>query len=201
MDQPVDASKTAAARQFLLEEYKAITQSLELNEQRGETRVNWFIGMTTASVGGLGALAGAEHHLAFPLLQQIAAGVFAALFAFGTVTLFRMITRNEGTDQLKAALKDLRKIVADDAGPMLANWKPFKGGQRRQLGGLTHLVAMLNSIVLAGFVAVLFIDGNEIDVRFTSPAAPMGLCTLVDMFLGQWTVIYIRESAGKKKKL
>jgi len=46
-------NEKAAAKEFLLEEYKAFSNSLETNEQSGETRVNWFIGIIAAGVGGL----------------------------------------------------------------------------------------------------------------------------------------------------
>lgn len=51
-----DKSKSDA-KDFLLEEYRALTTSLEKSEAIGETRLNWFIGIVTARAGGLVTLA------------------------------------------------------------------------------------------------------------------------------------------------
>jgi hypothetical protein len=99
----------AAAKEFLLEEYKAFSNSLETNEQIGETRVNWFIGIIAAGVGGLVKILtdGKIHGWRLELIIVVG---LAALLVFGVVTLFRIIKRNRRTDQLIQELDKIRKL-------------------------------------------------------------------------------------------
>jgi ADP-ribose pyrophosphatase YjhB (NUDIX family) len=49
------------ARELLLEDYRYLSDSFWKNEQVGETRVNWFIGIVTAVCGGLLAMTSSQY--------------------------------------------------------------------------------------------------------------------------------------------
>ena len=146
-----------AAKEFLLAEYERFSEAFWKNEQTGETRVNWFLGIVTAALAGLAALlTKAEGNLVREHLQAIILIGLAALLLFGLGTLARMIIRNERTDQYKHALDTIRQKFQDyfAADEVLLNYYPQGGpwkdsGPRRKFGGLVHNVAAMNALVIA----------------------------------------------------
>jgi hypothetical protein len=98
MSTPPDTESRTAVKEFLLAEYDNVADSFWKNEQTGETRVNWFLGIITAGAAGLIGLASAEHRPYGEPLRLIYLGALFALLCFGVVTLFRIIKRNEKTD-------------------------------------------------------------------------------------------------------
>jgi hypothetical protein len=150
-----------AAKELLLEEYKAFSQSLENSEQAGETRVNWFIGIVTAGVGGLAKIFADGKTTGWSLRVIVIAGV-AGLLAFGCVTLCRLIKRNQRTDELIHELRNIRRTFrGKPASGLLKNHYPF--GEKpesdenlpreRTFGGLADLVLTINSLLIAALVA------------------------------------------------
>jgi ADP-ribose pyrophosphatase YjhB (NUDIX family) len=145
------------AKDFLLEEYRAFSQSLSESEKIGETRVNWFIGIVTAGVGGLVKILADDKIHGWPLRIIIAAGLIG-LLAFGYVTFWRIVKRNKRTDELIAALDRIRKIFRDHfKEPLLAQYAPFqkRRGDDRAFGGLADLVLTINSLLAAALAAPL----------------------------------------------
>ncbi|MEX2016148.1 MAG: hypothetical protein WD873_05875, partial [Candidatus Hydrogenedentales bacterium] len=71
------------------------------NEQTGETRVNWFIGIVAAVLGGLATLATSDPEPQIPSVATVFTAALVSLLAFGGVTLLRLIKRNEVTDGIK----------------------------------------------------------------------------------------------------
>jgi len=51
-----ETERKAAAKELLLADHGYFSQLFLRNEQIGETRVNWFIGIVTGAAGGLFAL-------------------------------------------------------------------------------------------------------------------------------------------------
>ena len=160
MPTPQDNESRAAVKEFLLAEYHNVADSFWKNEQTGETRVNWFIGIVTAAVGGLFGLTTAEKRPHGEPLRLIYLAALFALLSFGVVTLLRMMKRNETTDGYKKDGKRIRRLFAesfDDAG-ILRNYGSFGAGSEpketlRKLGGLSHTVSTINSLLLAGIAA------------------------------------------------
>jgi len=172
----------AAAKEFLLEDYQQLHVDYWNNEQSGESRVNWFIGIVTAVVGGLLALASADSHPKGAFLRLIAVGGLLALLAFGIITLIRMIKRNEASDRYKAGLARVRLLFKKhfDDGEILVGYdphphSPVKG--IRKASGLAHTVAIINSLILAGLVAVLaYPFPSDPTFHALTPARLAGIC-------------------------
>ncbi|MDQ2938823.1 MAG: NUDIX domain-containing protein [Acidobacteriota bacterium] len=152
------------AKDLLLEEYRYYTDSFWKNEQTGETRVNWFIGIVTAAAGGLVGLTSTPSRPHGEPLRLIFVASLFALLSFGIITLFRIIKRNIVSDTYKRAADHIREIFSDhfDGDHILLHYHPFgkkkKGGDKgvaRRLGGLTHTVLTITSLLLAGLVAAL----------------------------------------------
>jgi len=168
-----------AARQFLLAEYARFSEAFWRNEETGETRVNWFIGIVTAALAGLAALlTKAEGPLVRDHIQTILLIGLTALLVFGIVTLARMLTRNERTDQYKHAIDSIRQKFQDhfDCDQILFQYNPLGGpwkdkGPKRKLGGLVHNVAAINALVIAlGAGVALYPYLKESAWPFLAPA-------------------------------
>src|SRR3981081_3439164 len=143
---------------LLLEDYRYRSGGVWEGEERGETRVNLFIGLITLGGGAAGALVSksliASAETAAPF---IIAGLFSLLMV-GLVTLMRRVTRNENTDLAKYQLDTIRQTFKDhfdDAGA-LDHYDLFPGGKdrndrikARKLGGLAYTVASLNGLLCA----------------------------------------------------
>jgi ADP-ribose pyrophosphatase YjhB (NUDIX family) len=154
-------SLKADARNFLLEEYRALSTAMVHNEAVGETRVNWFIGLVTAVGGGLAALAKTGY--AEPLMIS---GSLAALLLFGVVTLARLMKRNRTTDGFKKDLGDIRQRFKHHFDPahVLVGHKPFGARAHRAFrgfGGLTHTIVTINSLLAAGVAAGLGVAAHR----------------------------------------
>src|SRR5687767_11461954 len=132
MDQQKPSSSNEAIRQLLLADHGHFSNMLVHNEQSGETRVNWFIGIVTATMGGLLALIVKYQESKQTLLDPalLFAILFAAVFsllAFGIITLRRMMTRNSSTDRQKRSLDQVRQMFKDHFDPedLLLSYHPL----------------------------------------------------------------------------
>jgi len=162
MSNKTEKDTKEVAKEFLLAEYERFAEAFWNNEQTGETRVNWFLGIVTAALAGLVALlTKAEGNLVRGHLQAIILSGLAALLVFGLATFARMIIRNERTDQYKHALDVIRQKFQDyfagdevllDYYPQGGPWK--KKGPRRKFGGLVHNVAAINAVLIALWIGV-----------------------------------------------
>ena len=163
----------ADAKELLLADYRYLADSFWRNEQTGETRVNWFIGIVTAASGRFGRCVNAEHGIKGGPLRFIVIMSLLGLAVFGYVTLLRIMKRNEVTDGYKRDMDSIRQLFKDnfDDSHILVGYQPFRaprapaapGAEKpkktspeivRRLGGLTHTVAAINSILFGGLVGV-----------------------------------------------
>jgi hypothetical protein len=162
MSTPHNTESRTALKEFLLAEYKNVADSFWKNEQTGETRVNWFLGIITAGAAGLIGLASAEHRPHGEPLRLIYLSALFAMLCFGIVTLFRIIKRNKHTDGYKKDTERIRELVKklfDDNGA-LKDYRSFgpeesDKGFVRTFGGLAHTVSTINSLIVAGLAATI----------------------------------------------
>ena len=85
--------RKTAAKELLVVDHGYFSELFLRNEQIGETRVNWFIGIVTGAAGGLVALV-TKANLTGEVLRLVVIGSLISLLTFGVVTLFRIIQRN-----------------------------------------------------------------------------------------------------------
>ena len=158
------------AGELLLADFRYLSESFWKYEQAGETRTNWFIGITTATVGGLGALAGQQYGPKGEALRFVAMGCLVLLLAFGLVTLARLVTRNRNTDKCKRGLDAIRQVVKDRFDPdgLLLGYYPVDPpgarGVARRFGGLSHTVAAVNGVVVAAAIAAYHFDNHPAQI-------------------------------------
>ena len=85
----------SAAKDLLFEDFRYLSDAFWKYEQAGETGFNWYIGITTAVIGGLVTLATEQLGLeGEPLLFVVIGGLFA-LLVYGLITLVRLTMRNK----------------------------------------------------------------------------------------------------------
>jgi 8-oxo-dGTP pyrophosphatase MutT (NUDIX family) len=179
IDEIANGSKSDA-KDLLLEEYRNLADCFWKNEQSGETRVNLFIGLVSAAVGGLVTLASAQHGPRGEPLRMVITTSLSVLVVLGIVTLFRMLTRNEATDRYKRGAAAVRQVFRDhfDSAHILLHYYPFAAAKQknkraiaiRKVGGLTHTVAVVNSILVAGFAGAVVYPESRLNTPVGSLA-------------------------------
>jgi 8-oxo-dGTP pyrophosphatase MutT (NUDIX family) len=178
------------AKEFLLEEYRSLSKALEVNEEIGETRVNWLIGIVTAVLGGVVAILAADKPTVPEAARQlIAMGFLLGLLIVGYITLRRILKRNAKTDGFKKDLRRIRDIFRDyyDPNRVLIGYQGFAAGPRprtkkagRKYGGLADLVSALNSLIIAALVgAISSFNGDSVRETGVIGVAAFVLSTLV----------------------
>lgn len=190
---------------FLLEEYRYLTESFLRNEELGERRVNFFITLTTAVIGGLAAIWKVSDGGVDPKL--IGFGLVAVLL-FGIITLVRIIRRNLVTDEYLRGLGRIRKYFADrdpkrDPEIQLflpyppyddkARTKEWKDILSPGTGGLVEMVALVNSFILAALFMLLA------HYRPWWVIVPLGLIGFVVAWFYQFVYVMYRYDRQKKK--
>jgi 8-oxo-dGTP pyrophosphatase MutT (NUDIX family) len=189
MSNPPASDPSKDAKEFLLEEYKSLSKALEVNEEIGETRVNWLIGIVTAVIGGVVAMLSAEKAAVLPPTRQLIAIAFLlGLLILGHITLHRILKRNATTDGFKKDLKRIRNIFRDYYDPdlILLDYRSFDTGHSqstkdetvkeaarentakketgRKFGGLADLVSALNSLIIAALAGTISFSYGAIPV-------------------------------------
>lgn len=158
---PADLS--ARFDDYLLHEFDHIASSLQLNEESGEKRVQFFLAVLTAVFGIIGlSLRGEGIALSVALRQSwpLVASCLAVMFLFGWSTLLRLVERNLATDKLKFALRVIRrrfirKEVA--AAHPTAFFDPYTKMKWRSCwppkGGWLDVGLLLNAVIAAAFTS------------------------------------------------
>lgn len=154
---------------FILEEYKHLTDSFLRNEELGERRVNFFLTFTTTAIGALVAAREFFNDVEMKNFYIGFCAVLLALLLFGIVTLMRIIHRNLVTDKYLRGLARIRRYYADvdKENPNILPYLPYKTfddfPQRKKKGkdiyslgngGLLETVALVNSIITAALLAL-----------------------------------------------
>jgi ADP-ribose pyrophosphatase YjhB (NUDIX family) len=153
------------ARDLLKQDYQHLADSFWKNEQSGETRVNWFIGIVAGTCGGLVTLRTAERRPCGEMMHLIVIAALLALLALGIVTLARISMRNGVTNEYKDGLRRIRDMLKALSGEkLLVGYSPFtRTDSGRRFGGLAHVVAVINSIIIAMTIGALFCPANILD--------------------------------------
>jgi mannose-6-phosphate isomerase-like protein (cupin superfamily) len=219
-----ESKPASGAKDLLFQDFRHLSESFWKYEQTGETRVNWFIGITTAAIGGLVTLTTQQYGLKGQPLRFAVMGGLLALLVFGLITLARLATRNKNSDKCKRGLDAIRQSIRDHFDPDRAllgyypidlpeqvasreTWRARYGDewQFRKFGGLSHSVAAINSLVVGGIVGAYVF-------RATKECAVPGACidnlsevvgwsflAAIAAFAVQLVYVIARESKNKEE--
>jgi len=188
-------------KELLMEDYRYIGETLQNNEVVGESRINFFIGLVTAVVAALVAFSTSDmfkniepySELKLSVLLFIVLFALLSLLIIGILTLLRIVKRNFITDGLKQDLDNIRQRFNDffDDDNILWHHKPFvkqywprseeesqNGIKNRKPGGLAHIVAALNSLIISA-ITVIIIIRTDIIAFYTKEAVEQDLQQLI----------------------
>lgn len=186
---------------FLLAEYQSHKDEFQRSEQIGETRVHFFITVTTAV---LGALAIRDEGIWLgDKVDPIFFYALGALLLFGVVTLMRLIRRNLVSHEHLRAIGRIRSYFAKDAEISQHLYyeprddRPYRKKDWGQVfslgtGGLVETVSLVNSLIVAALCALLLVSRSRWII--------VGLFGLVG-FIAAWIVqfIYVKWRYDKEK--
>jgi hypothetical protein len=151
-------------KEYLLAEYRYVTESLWKVNDLGEKRVTFFVTLVTAVLAALVTLV--THDTASNLshvqgsTRAIVLFALVGLLVIGYMTLLRMIHRNRETHEYELQLRGIYERFAA-AYPVLGGYaclEPERARHRRALlikyGGLVETVAAINGLLLAALVVL-----------------------------------------------
>jgi 8-oxo-dGTP pyrophosphatase MutT (NUDIX family) len=197
-------------KDLLLEDYKYLCDSFWKNEETGEKRVQFLITLVTAVMAALATLlstsikdGNADNVISrIEIIIPIILFSLLSLLMIGIITLLRILKRNEVTDGYKYEMDEIRQRFKDyfdkDLG-ILYNYNPFikKSIIRlpiRKLGGLAHTVAVINSIIISSFAAIIMLNDSN---QLTKNAIFITIITFIFSFIIQFFYIWIRDDRYK----
>jgi hypothetical protein len=160
------------ALDFLFEEYREVNNTIHINEERGEKRLEFFIGLSTIVLGALGLLVKEFATLAqsefMSLVYIVVIMLLCGLVLIGINIMNRLKKRNETTYGLKHDISAIRQLIAHATDPDHAiipkDFAAFKnahfppGQQPRhfyRFAGLLQIVAIINAILVGTATAFL----------------------------------------------
>src|SRR5213594_1531693 len=95
---------------LLLAEYSHFGDGLFKNEEIGERRIEFFLTIATAVLGGVVFLLTSDHvRLSEPSVQKVALAALLGLLLLGIVTFARILQRDRVTDEYKRIQRFLRE--------------------------------------------------------------------------------------------
>jgi hypothetical protein len=180
-DPAVDALRdqargAASLANFLLEDYKLITESMLRNEESGEKRAAFFMALAGAAGTALSfAFTGDSPFLDRARLPRVAAGAAAVLLLLGLMTIRRMAERHVVTDRHLFALRDIRRtFISPSLADVMHNAyyrayeerKPEEQPRTQRYigfhkGGWMECVAAVNAFLAGAIVAGTFVPKYE----------------------------------------
>lgn len=165
--------------------YNSASANFGRNEDFGDRRVNLFITLATAVLGGLVFLVTRQLISSLPFLIPAVAFGVAVVISIGWPTFLRIIERNKQTDEFIRSMKDVGKyFIERDSSlrPFLNEFAPWKEKKRRSgkikissfgTGGYLQTVAVLNSLVAASFPLLVILALNIASGSPDGPRTPV----------------------------
>jgi len=175
-------------KDLLLEDYRYLGESLRKNEESGESRVNFYITILAVIPVAIAALSDKKDGpvLDIPDVQYMLLITLVSFFIFGIFIFLRLVKRNKITDELKFALDNIRqqykdiydpssflsyRILSQKENPVVSLTKEdtrSNKNESRGWGSLAHLVALLNSMVIASIFFIIFYRNTSIAFMIAS---------------------------------
>lgn len=183
MDEP--RNDESLRRDLLLADLRSWNESFWKNEDAGERRIRFYITLVTAVLAGLGTLyeVGLREG---PGFEEIPIGL-GALLLFGLVTFFRMVRRNQVTDEYKEWGDEIRRHVLGE--PL---FEGIYGIERRRPrsrslwnGGLTSMMLVMNGAV-AGVLAGVLLSSAGLATAWAGGAIVLVLACWAQRVFERW---------------
>lgn len=162
-------------KEFLLEEYRSLTEALRINEETGERRLTFFYSFSTAVLGAVvvfltkevpfSELTGDINNQARPevsIIEVIILIFLIGLFVVGIIIQRRLRNRNRLTDGYIQDLERIRSIFKTenyDFKKLPPDYSAFKARKntkprKRNFTSLADIANVMNTLILAIIVTV-----------------------------------------------
>ena len=170
LPEALDAEKNAA--EYMLAVYNSSSADFRSNEQVGDRRINLYITLATAVIGGLLVLSTKQFTGSLLFSVVIICAAIIAILAVGIFTFFRMLQRNIVTDEYVRSMKNVGKFFVlrnPRIKVFLTELDPFEEKAVRSkkigvfkiiTGGLLETVAILNGFVAASLPLLVILALN-----------------------------------------
>jgi hypothetical protein len=159
---------TDVLKEYLLAEHESLRDAFWRNEELGERRLQFFLGLVTAVFGGLGVLATTDKGLFSnhpERIADVATGGLIFLLVVGWMTLGRINKRDRVSDDYKEGLDQIRncflrcpgKIYPALPEPLATHWPLGCHSPHPPLrvGWLARLVMSVNAIIVGTLTIAL----------------------------------------------
>jgi putative (di)nucleoside polyphosphate hydrolase len=145
---------------LLLAEYAHFGDAIFKNEEIGERRIEFFLTIATATLGGVILLLTSEHmSLSAHAVRRMALAALLALFLMGVMTFCRILQRDFVTGEYKRIQRYLREQLRRRSVSLDEYGLPFARPRQKLLrGGMALTTAIMNSLVLAFIIAVWTVE-------------------------------------------
>ncbi|MGZ8557991.1 MAG: NUDIX hydrolase [Chitinophagaceae bacterium] len=196
-------------REFLLEEYKALNESMHKSEETGENRLTFFYTFSTAILGAVllflpktftvESLTGNinnEPTDKINIVHILILFSLLSLFVIGLIIQRRLEKRNWNTDRLKEGIASIREIFKKNFSDNLEFAKyydPFPPEKKRRFTSLTDIARIMNILILAIMITLtLFFLSSNIDYSIIA-----GLGTIIGAsILFFWNKKELKHAGG-----
>ena len=190
--------------EYMLAVYNSASADFRRNEDFGDRRVNLYITLATAVLGGLIVLVTRQFISSPQLLIPAVAFGIAVVVSIGVGTFLRIIERNKATDEYIRSMRDAGKffILSEPSiKPFLNEFDPFSAKKRRSekikllspaTGGYLQTVAMLNSLVAASLPLLIVLALNVASGSQDASQTALGgwdyslIVSSLFLFIGSW---------------
>jgi hypothetical protein len=168
---PENPSATASNDRFhdlLIAEYEYVAEALLRNEEGGEKRASFFVGLTGATLAVLAVIFKEGAKLSWWTAHLVLALALAFLLLFGWLTALRLAYRNQSTDRFIRRLDSIRKhFLKGESDPRRKSlgYNPYEPRDRAKeaegalrKGGWLETTFVMN-LLLAGALGATVADG------------------------------------------
>ncbi len=180
-------------------------ESMHHNDEVGEKRFSFFVGLCTSVAAGLIALAAGQSPEVRALVAPVGAVASAVLLILGILTYVRMIHRNDVTDMYKLTLDHIRKsysrcvnenrtIMDEYCVPRPIDRSKKRLRFRSPRGGYASTMAIINGLLV---IALLWLTIERLSF---SVIAAIGAVVAVGLYVIAGRRIEIEPSDDRRVK-
>lgn len=184
------------AKDLLEVDLKYFAEAFWKNEASGETRVQFLLTFVTAVISALVALATTlemtaadppvlVHWINIEKFTWISIFALGSLLLLGFITFLRIVRRNCVTDEYKEASDYVRRCYKKlHVSTHFQDYEPFPKMPtgKPAFGGLAHLVAVVNGIMLGAFVFMLKAQPFSPAANWTLPSGAISVAIAFGLF-------------------
>ena len=191
-------------KEFLLEEYKALTETLQINEETGERRLTFFYTVCVAVLGAVivflakmgpfdrltGEINNKPKH-DLNIVEVVILIFLFGLFVIGLIVRRRLKARNQRTDGYIKDLQGIRQIFKEQTHSFTklpGNYTAFKprgtAPRERKFTSLADIASVMNILILVTTVtiALFFYTGS---LQYSSVFGGLALVAGTMLFYGK----------------